>query len=107
MPNQRIVNSAKIIQAQALKEKGSSVYLAIGSGSSSWDTEIQINKTFVSDQFTLLPTNAYADQVKLYLLNRALKKIDQKLRVRVTKAASSPRAVDFRTTLQCKAGKKM
>jgi hypothetical protein len=69
VPNQRIVNSAKIIQAQALKEKGSSVYLAIGSGSASWDTEIQVNKTFVSDQFTLLPTNAYADQVKLYLLN--------------------------------------
>ena len=48
MSNQRIVNSAKIIQAQALKEKGSSVYLAIGSGSSSWDTEIQVNKTFVA-----------------------------------------------------------
>ncbi len=69
MPNQRIVNSAKIIQAQALKEKGASVYVAIGSGSNSWDTEVQENKTFTSDQFVLLPANAYADQVKLYLLN--------------------------------------
>lgn len=69
MPNQRIVNSSKVAQTSALKAKGEFVYIALGSGSASWDTVVQENKTFVSDTFSVLPTNAYAEEFKVYQLN--------------------------------------
>lgn len=60
------VDTAKNIQALGLKCIEDGAYIALGRGDISWDTTVTDTATFVADAFTITPTNAFADGVRLF-----------------------------------------
>lgn len=66
MPNIQVVNNAKVVQGEGLSLLKNKAYIALGRGNASWDTVIDTTGTFVSNQFFLAPSNAFASDVRLF-----------------------------------------